>query len=80
LRAKLSLRTEADSASSCVSNSRAFKIELLLDLLASSRADGRKAENMYEKERIKAERWRGEVERLYGLCEEGGIDTGEPRT
>ncbi|GMI14588.1 hypothetical protein TrLO_g4425 [Triparma laevis f. longispina] len=61
---------------SALQNTSLFKSELLLDMLAVSQADNKKSEAKYEKERVKGDEWRKEVERLYKLCEKKGVDTG----
>ncbi|GMH78015.1 hypothetical protein TrST_g10610 [Triparma strigata] len=67
---------KGQSSTSSLQNTSAFKSELLIDMLAVSQADNKKSEAKYEKERIKGDEWRKEVERLYKLCEEKGVDTG----
>ena len=78
MKAKLEQGAAKDVSGRESDNATAFKVEVLLDLLATARADARKAENLYEKERVKGDLWRVEVSRLYKVCEEKGVDAGEP--
>ena len=48
-----------------------------MDMLSISRADVTKTERMLEKEKIVADEYRKELERVLKVCEDKGWDVGE---
>jgi len=51
-----------------------FKHSILLDMLAVSQADATASSAKLEKERIRVDQYRKEVERAYALCVEHGVN------
>ncbi|GMI39970.1 hypothetical protein TrCOL_g4893 [Triparma columacea] len=60
-----------------VTNALNFKLEVLMDMLSIARADVTKTERMLEKEKIIADEYRKELERVLEICEKKGWDVGE---
>ena len=68
-----SLQSQSDSRQKQL-NALSFKLEVLLDLLAAASADEKKASESAEKDRRRADEYRRELERVYTLAAEKGVD------
>lgn len=55
-------------------NAMSFKMEVLLDLLAGARADEKRSLAKYEREKAAKDEYRRELERVYTIAQEKGVD------